>query len=57
MLEAAIAGTATPERQNQAIWDRWNALEPADQAAGFLEHDERLVSTLEGLDPGPASTR
>ncbi len=51
MLEAAIAGTAAPEGHNQAVWDRWNALEPSEQAAGFLEHDERFVATLEGLDP------
>jgi uncharacterized protein (TIGR03083 family) len=49
-LEAAIAGIDAPEGDNQSVWDRWNALEPADQAAGFLEQDERFVAILEGLD-------
>lgn len=49
-LEAAIAATDAPEGDNQSVWDRWNALEPTDQAASFLEHDERFVSTLESLD-------
>ena len=37
--------------QPRAIWDRWNAASPEQQAAWFLEHDERLVSTLEALTP------
>jgi uncharacterized protein (TIGR03083 family) len=49
-LEAAISGTEAPEADNQSVWDRWNALEPGDQAAGFLEQDERFLATLEGLD-------
>jgi uncharacterized protein (TIGR03083 family) len=35
--------------ENQAVWDRWNALPPADQAAGFVESDERLVAAYEAL--------
>jgi uncharacterized protein (TIGR03083 family) len=34
---------------NQEIWDRWNALSPADQASGFVEADELLVATYEEL--------
>jgi uncharacterized protein (TIGR03083 family) len=36
---------------NQSVWDRWNAMSPQDQANSFLEHDERLVETLEALTP------
>jgi uncharacterized protein (TIGR03083 family) len=36
---------------NQSVWDRWNAMSPQDQASSFLEHDERLVETLEALTP------
>lgn len=47
---AALDDTAAPEQDfNQAVWDRWNALSPADQAAGFLKHDAALVATLEAL--------
>ena len=30
-------------RDNQPIWVRWNAGSPEEQAACFLEHDERVV--------------
>lgn len=36
---------------NQSVWDRWNAMSPQDQAAGFLEADARLVEALEQLTP------
>lgn len=39
-----------PETDNKTVWARWDALAPAEQAAAFVEHDERLVATLEGLD-------
>ena len=42
---------------NQAVWARWDAATPQDQAAGFLEHDERLVAELEGLDDGTRAER
>ncbi|HEX4018603.1 MAG TPA: maleylpyruvate isomerase family mycothiol-dependent enzyme [Frankiaceae bacterium] len=38
-----------PDEFNQQVWDRWNAMAPADQASGFLEHDEALVAALEAL--------
>ena len=47
----AATGTGEDAPENQAVWDRWNALAPADQAAAFLETEERLVSTYEGLTP------
>src|SRR3954452_14528259 len=47
---AALDGGPAPEQDfNEAVWDRWNAMTPQDQAAGFLEHDTLLVETLEGL--------
>jgi uncharacterized protein (TIGR03083 family) len=47
LLRAIGEDTDAPE--NQAVWDRWNALPPADQAAGFVEHSDAIISTLEGL--------
>ncbi len=34
---------------NQQVWARWDAMSPQDQANGFVEHDARLVETVEGL--------
>jgi uncharacterized protein (TIGR03083 family) len=34
---------------HQAVWDRWNAMTPAEQAAGFVEWEGRLVEALEAL--------
>ncbi|MFG1605106.1 maleylpyruvate isomerase family mycothiol-dependent enzyme [Actinoplanes sp. NPDC049265] len=34
---------------NQGVWDRWNALSPPDQAAGWARSDEALVTTLEAV--------
>jgi uncharacterized protein (TIGR03083 family) len=49
-LRAAVAGTAGPDQGfNQQVWDRWNALSPQDQAAGFLTADGEYVAALEGL--------
>lgn len=41
---------------NQAIWARWDASSPREQAEGFLEHDERLVAALEALDDETRTT-
>ena len=38
---------ATPP--NDEVWDRWNALSPADQATGFVESSAALLEQLEGL--------
>jgi uncharacterized protein (TIGR03083 family) len=55
VLTAGLAGEPAPDNEfNQRVWDRWNALDGPAQAAGFLDTNERLVSTLEGL---PAQTR
>jgi uncharacterized protein (TIGR03083 family) len=48
-LEVGIGDGPVPEADNQAVWDRWNALPPADQASGFLEQNNALVQRLEGL--------
>src|SRR3954469_15600188 len=29
---------------NEGVWDRWNALSPQDQAAGWIESDNALVT-------------
>jgi uncharacterized protein (TIGR03083 family) len=34
---------------NQAIWDRWNAASPREQADEYVVHDRRLVELLEGF--------
>ncbi len=51
LYAAGIAGETPPESDNQAVWDRWNASSPQEQADGFLEHDERLVALLEATTP------
>jgi uncharacterized protein (TIGR03083 family) len=49
---AALAGEEAPGPDfNQPIWDRWNALTPREQATGFLEHNEALVTWFEDLSP------
>ncbi len=49
-LRAAVNGGTPPTQDfNQAVWDRWNALSPREQAAGFLVHDEDLVAAMEAL--------
>lgn len=56
ILASVEEGAEKPD--NQAIWDRWNAASPRDQAADFLDHDARLVELLEGFsDEERASMR
>ena len=45
------------EVDNQAVWARWDAAAPREQADGFLEHDERLVSALEDLTAEERTSR
>lgn len=47
---AIAAGEQVDAEDNQTIWDRWNALPPADQAAEFVKHDAAYVDTVEGLN-------
>ena len=47
---AALDGEPAPDSAfNESVWDRWNALTPQQQAAGFLEHDAAVVQALEAL--------
>jgi uncharacterized protein (TIGR03083 family) len=49
-LDATVAGTPAPAPEfNQQVWDRWNAMSARDQAAGFLDHDARLLTAYEAL--------
>jgi len=50
-VEAAATGEAVDAPGNQEVWDRWNALAPADQASSFVQSDEQSVATFEGLSP------
>ncbi|MCW2784239.1 MAG: hypothetical protein JWP74_756 [Marmoricola sp.] len=56
-ISLASLQTALGEREapgddfNRSVWDRWDAMTPADQLAGFLEHDRALVEAFEALSP------
>jgi uncharacterized protein (TIGR03083 family) len=51
-FQAALTGAPGPGSEfNQGVWDRWNAMDPGDQATGFLAHDAKLVETVEALTP------
>jgi uncharacterized protein (TIGR03083 family) len=57
VLTATIAGTTAPgEGVTDPVWDRWNAMKPPDQAAGYIEHDTRLITTYEALSPQQRET-
>lgn len=50
-LAAALAGSAPPEQASyQAVWDRWNAMTPREQADGCVASDAALVQRYESLD-------
>ena len=50
-LQSALGTRQPPEAGfNESVWDTWNAMSPAEQRAGFLEHDDELVAAFEGLD-------
>jgi uncharacterized protein (TIGR03083 family) len=50
--QAILADEPAPGSEfNQGVWDRWNAMDPRDQAAGYLEHDAKLVEAVEALTP------
>ncbi len=48
---ARAAGEPVEDVDNQAIWARWDAAGPLDQAAGFVEHDGAYLDTVESLTP------
>jgi uncharacterized protein (TIGR03083 family) len=53
---AAALGEDSERPANEAVWDRWNAMSPADQAAGFVDSDGRLVELYESLTPEQRAT-
>ncbi|MGI8667381.1 MAG: maleylpyruvate isomerase family mycothiol-dependent enzyme [Jatrophihabitans sp.] len=50
LRSALDAGPAPAADFNQSVWDVWNAMSPAEQRAGYLEHDADLVAAFEALD-------
>ncbi len=49
-LEAGLTGAPTPGNDSfPPIWDRWNAMAPADQVRESVERNEAFVQRLEGL--------
>jgi uncharacterized protein (TIGR03083 family) len=51
-LNAALGeGDAPDDEFNRSVWARWDAMAPADQRAGFLKQNARLVAKLEALTP------
>ncbi len=48
---ARAAGLPVTDEDNQAVWARWDAASPVDQAAGFVEHDGAYVELVESLTP------
>jgi uncharacterized protein (TIGR03083 family) len=49
-LQAAIDGVEVGELDNHAVWDRWNAMTPEEQASSFVDSQGAFVKTLESLD-------
>lgn len=50
-LDAARTGAPGPDGDfNRGVWARWDAMSPAEHAAGFLATNERLVEAYEALD-------
>ncbi|MGI5212830.1 maleylpyruvate isomerase family mycothiol-dependent enzyme [Plantactinospora sp. CA-290183] len=42
-------GAAPDEGFNRRVWDRWDAMPPAEHASAFLAADQRLVEAYESL--------
>ena len=55
-IAPAVPGVTAGTEDNQTIWARWDAASAEEQAAWFVEHDERLVALLEGLSPEQRET-
>jgi uncharacterized protein (TIGR03083 family) len=53
---ARAAGEQVQTEDNKAIWARWDAAAPADQAAGFVGSNERWLATVEALTPEQRSS-
>src|SRR4051812_33476898 len=50
-LRAAQAGTDRAADANQAVWARWNAMSPREQADGYVRAGAELDRAVAGLDP------
>ena len=48
---ATAAGEQVESEDNKEIWARWDGSSPAQQAAGYVEHDPAYLDTVEGLSP------
>lgn len=48
---ATAAGQPVEREDNASIWARWDAAPPREQATAYVEHDRRLLDTLEALTP------
>lgn len=46
---AVAAGAHVEAEENQSVWARWDASSPADQAAGFVKHNQAYLDTVEAL--------
>jgi uncharacterized protein (TIGR03083 family) len=50
-LDASLDGGPAPDSDfNNGVWDRWNAMDPQEQAESFVKSNERLVERYESLD-------
>jgi uncharacterized protein (TIGR03083 family) len=49
-LGGARGGEVPGPDFNPQVWDRWNAMTPDEQAAGFVHANEELVAAYESLD-------
>ena len=45
------AGDSVQAEDNQTIWARWDAASPAEQASGFVEHNQRWLDAVDALTP------
>lgn len=49
-LQVALGERDAPDDGfNRSVWDRWDAMTPAEQRDGFLEHDRALTAEFEAL--------
>jgi uncharacterized protein (TIGR03083 family) len=54
---ATLASGKADRDAGPAVWDRWNAMSPSEQATNFISAGERLVEALEALDDDALATR
>jgi uncharacterized protein (TIGR03083 family) len=48
---ATAAGATVSAPDNQAVWARWDSSTPVEQAAGYVEHAGRWLSTASEVSP------